>query len=307
VFNSFTGGAWITTTGGKDSASWNYISINTDLGWFAGNIDFDLPGKICATGIHFAESQDYGQTWTSGPCADQTFDGGADLLDSDRQFGWTGGGQISSPVEGWIHRTTDGGVSWSGRLQTFPYPIRALTFFNASTGLALGGNVYSEAGGIYSTADSGMSWNQEVNTAAEMFSFDYKIISADSMDIWCVGSTGGSTGYKGKLYKARTVNLITGIKGNAAAAKNSYWLGQNSPNPFSVSTAVRFYIPAACKASLKVYDLMGREVRTLCDGNQPAGYTVLNFDSEGLPDGIYYYRLRAGERLETREMAIRKQ
>jgi len=194
VLNSLSGGAWITTTGGKDSASWNYISINTDQAWFAGNIDFDSQGKVSATGIHLAESLDYGQTWTSGPCADQTFDGGVDFLGSDRQLGWTGGGQISAPVSGWIHRTTDGGISWSGRLQTFPYPIRAVTFFNASTGLALGGNVYSEAGGIYSTPDSGYTWNLEVNTAAEMFAFDYKIISADSMDVWCVGSTGGSTG-----------------------------------------------------------------------------------------------------------------
>jgi len=307
VLNSLSGGAWITTTGGKDSASWNYISINTDQAWFAGNIDFDSQGKVSATGIHLAESLDYGQTWTSGPCADQTFDGGVDFLGSDRQLGWTGGGQISAPVSGWIHRTTDGGISWSGRLQTFPYPIRAVTFFNASTGLALGGNVYSEAGGIYSTPDSGYTWNLEVNTAAEMFAFDYKIISADSMDIWCVGSTGGSTGYKGKLYKARTVNLITGIRENRTAAVNDLWLGQNTPNPFSVSTTLRLYIPSAGQASLKLYDLMGREVRTLCDGNQPSGYKTVGFNTENLPDGIYYYRLSAGKRLETRKMIIRKQ
>ena len=307
VFNSFSGGAWVTVNGGKDSASWNYVIINSDQAWFAGNVDFDSPGKLSATGIHLAQSQDFGLSWTSGPCADQTFDGGVDFLDSDSQLGWTGGGQISSPVTGWIHRTTDGGLNWSGRLQTFPFPIRALTFFNASTGLALGGNVYSEAGGIYSTPDSGYTWNLEMNTAAEMFALDYKIISADSMDVWCVGSTGGSTGYKGKLYKARTVNLVTGIKANQGNAMNQARLDQNNPNPFSESTAIGFYVPRTSRITIKLFNLFGTEIMTLCDGIRPPGSNTVTFSSQNLPSGIYYYRLQAGDHTETRKMVIRKQ
>ena len=307
VFNSFSGGAWVTVNGGKDSASWNYVIINSDQAWFAGNIDADLPGKLYATGIHFAQSQDFGITWTSGPCADQTFDGGVDFLDSDSQLGWTGGGQISAPVSGWIHRSTDGGMSWSGRLQTFSYPIRALSFFNASTGLALGGNVYSEAGGIYSTPDSGYTWNLEMNTAAEMFALDYKIISADSMDIWCVGSTGGGTGYKGKLYKARTVNLVTGIKTNPGITMNQARLDQNTPNPFSESTIIGFYIPRTSRITLKLFNLFGSEVMTLSDGIRAPGYNTVTLSSQNLPDGIYYYRLQAGNQIETRKLIIMKQ
>lgn len=307
VFNSFSGGAWVTANGGKDSASWNYVIINSDQAWFAGNIDADIPGKLYATGIHLARSQDYGLTWNSGDCADQVFDGGVDFLDADDNFGWTGGGQISTPVTGWIHRTTDGGSSWSGRLQTFTYPIRALSFFNASTGLALGGNVYSEAGGIYSSPDSGYTWNLDMNTAAEMFSMDYKFISADSMDVWCVGSTGGSTGYKGKLYKARTVNLITGISTNQGNTMSRAMLDQNHPNPFSETTTIGFYLPRTSTVTLKVFNLFGSKIITLCDGIKLQGYHSVTLQGQDLPDGIYWYRLQAGDQTETRKLIIGKQ
>jgi hypothetical protein len=149
VINSFSGGAWYTLNGGKDAASWTYVLINPDMAWFSGNIDAQASGLVYASGMHLAESADFGQTWTSGPQIDPVFDGGVDFLDADNAFGWTGGGQISAPVEGWIHRTTDGGQSWSGRLQTFPYPIRSLHFLDELRGWAVGGNLYDEAGGIY--------------------------------------------------------------------------------------------------------------------------------------------------------------
>jgi photosystem II stability/assembly factor-like uncharacterized protein len=68
-----------------------------------------------------------------------------------------------------------------------------------------GGNLFDEAGAIYSTKDGGTTWNLDVSTAAEMFSFDSKAISDDSTDIWCVGSTGGSTGFTGWSTKQASV------------------------------------------------------------------------------------------------------
>jgi photosystem II stability/assembly factor-like uncharacterized protein len=48
-------------------------------------------------------------------------------------------------------------------LNTFPYPVRALQFFDETHGLACGGNLYDESGAIYSTEDGGLTWNMEVN------------------------------------------------------------------------------------------------------------------------------------------------
>ncbi len=209
VSAEFSGGMHYTTNGGKDTTSWSYVQVNSDLGWFAGNIDTDTSGNIFTTGIHFAHSSDYGANWTSGPSADNVFDGGVDFLD-DLLAGLTGGGQISAPVSGWTHKSTDGGQSWSQRLYSYPYPIRAVKLFNDTLGLAFGGNLYQEAGGIYITTDGGLNWNLDINTAAEMFSYNVITTSPSSMDVWCVGSTGGSTGFIGKLYKA-SIGTLVGI------------------------------------------------------------------------------------------------
>jgi hypothetical protein len=208
VFNGLSGACYYTTTGGKDSTAWTFVQANPSAGWFSGNVDFQSNGTVYATGISFAKSTDYGVSWTTGPSADNVFDGGVDFLDYNNLLGWTGGGQISAPVSGWTHRTTDGGSSWGPRQNTFSYPIRGVYFFNENTGFAIGGNVFQDAGGIHSTSNAGTNWNLDINTSAEMFSMDYKLISPDSIDIWCVGSTGGSTGYTGKLYKARLQNLL---------------------------------------------------------------------------------------------------
>jgi photosystem II stability/assembly factor-like uncharacterized protein len=242
VMASFSGGVHYTTTGGKDTTSWHYVQVNTDLAWFAGNIDAQASGRMYATGIHLARSTNYGLNWVSGPSADNVFDGGVDFLDDNNLLGWTGGGQISSPVSGWTHRTTDGGVSWSGRQFTFPYPVRAVKFFNDSLGLAVGGNLLQELGGIYSTSNGGLNWNLDINTSAEMFSVEWERISPDSIDVWCAGSTGGTTGYTGKLYKAR-VHLVTAIVNKSNEIPGRFHLYQNYPNPFNPVTKIKFDVP----------------------------------------------------------------
>jgi len=306
VFNSFSGGCWYTSNGGKDVSSWTYIIINQDLGWFAGNIDAQPDGQVYAAGIHFAKSTDFGNEWASYPSADNVFDGGVDFLDSDNLFGWTGGGQISSPVAGWIHRTTDGGDSWGPRLQTFPYPVRAVCFFNESTGIAIGGNLYDESGGIYNSSDSGNTWTLDKSTLAEMFSFDYQVISPDSMDIWCVGSTGGTTGYTGKLYKARTGNLVTDVPDKGSLSLPPSWLDQNVPNPFSHTTTINFFIPYTCHTSLKVFDLFGKELTTLVSGILYPGYKSVKFEPALSANGLYYYQLIAGNHIETKKLIFQK-
>lgn len=306
VFNSFSGGCWYTTTGGKDSASWTYVVINQDGGWIAGNVDAQSSGQLYATGIHFAHSTNFGADWVSLPSADSVFDGGIDFLDFNNSYGWTGGGQISAPVAGWVRRTVDSGQTWSPRLNTFPYPIRAVRFFNQTTGLAVGGNLYDEAGGIYSTTDGGISWNLDVSTAAEMFSIESKMVSADSMDVWCVGSTGGGTGFTGKLYKARTGNLFTGLQNTNSGIPDMFELYQNYPNPFDESTVIAFTIPVSCYTSLKVYDVLGKEVATLVDGVEMAGYKSVHFAVGDLGTGMYYYRLQAAGYLETKKLLLRR-
>lgn len=310
VMNGFSGGCFRTTTGGKDTSSWSYVTINTDQGWFAGNIDAHQSGRVYATGIHFASSTNYGFPWVSGPPADNVFDGGVDFLDDNILFGWTGGGQISSPVSGWTHRTTDGGISWGARQFAFPYPVRALKFFNQNTGIVAMGNLYNESGGIYSTSDGGANWNLDISTLAEMFSIEYKAVSPDSMDVWCVGSTGGGTGYTGKLYKARMQNLV-GVIHVSSIIPEDFRLYQNYPNPFNPATKIKFDIPAntdggTSNVNLRIFNSLGQGISTLVNEDLLPGMYEVSFDAAKYSSGVYFYSLESGRSREVRKMIILK-
>ncbi len=88
-------------------------------------------------------------------------------------------------------------------------------------------------------------------------------------------------------------------------------LGQNYPNPFNPSTHIPFSVwgsglPAgqAGFVSLKVYDMLGREVRTLVNDNLPPGSYDVTWDAAGMPSGVYMYRLRAGNFVDTKKMLL---
>jgi photosystem II stability/assembly factor-like uncharacterized protein len=305
VMAEFSGGVHYTLTGGKDSASWNYVQVNSDLGWFAGNIDAQANGNCYATGIHFAKSTNFGLNWVSGPSADGTFDGGVDFLDNNNLMGWTGGGSISPSVAGWCHRTTDGGISWSDRLNNFPYPIRTIKFIKDGTGFAIGGNVYSEAGGIYSSTNGGLNWTLDISTAAEMFSMDYKQVTSDSIDVWCVGSTGGSTGFTGKVYKGR-LGIVVGIKNINSSAPDNFALYQNYPNPFNPHTIINYQLAKSIYVKLTIYDVMGREISSLVNQKQNAGTYQVTWDASNYPSGVYFYTLNTNDFADTKRMVLIK-
>jgi hypothetical protein len=85
-----------------------------------------------------------------------------------------------------------------------------------------------------------------------------------------------------------------------------YALGQNYPNPFNPATVIRYQLPVTGKVVLKVYDLLGREIRTLVDGVQEAGERTVEFNAGELPSGTYVYKLLAGTFLDVKKMVVLK-
>jgi hypothetical protein len=85
-----------------------------------------------------------------------------------------------------------------------------------------------------------------------------------------------------------------------------YWLGQNQPNPFNPVTTIRFALPDPGRATMRLYDVAGREVRVLVDEELPAGWHRVVLDAQGLASGIYFCRMQAGEFTDARKLLLLK-
>ncbi|GAB6283078.1 MAG: hypothetical protein STSR0008_18330 [Ignavibacterium sp.] len=86
----------------------------------------------------------------------------------------------------------------------------------------------------------------------------------------------------------------------------SYKLNQNFPNPFNPATAISFFLAKAGTVTLKVYDLLGREVATLLDEQKSAGSHTVQFTADRLASGIYIYRIQSGSYRATKKMILIK-
>ena len=86
----------------------------------------------------------------------------------------------------------------------------------------------------------------------------------------------------------------------------TFILEQNYPNPFNPSTRISYQLPVSGNVTLKVYDLLGREVATLVNEEKPAGSYEVSFDASQLSSGVYLYRLSSGSFIETKKMILMK-
>ena len=76
---------------------------------------------------------------------------------------------------------------------------------------------------------------------------------------------------------------------------NGVKLGQNSPNPFSNATIIKYELQNSASVSVSIYDITGKKVAEQNEGNQNAGKHNINFNAQNLSAGVYYYSLTAGK------------
>jgi hypothetical protein len=94
--------------------------------------------------------------------------------------------------------------------------------------------------------------------------------------------------------------------GNGPTVVKQFALLQNYPNPFNPATEIRYQVPTAGRVYLKVYDILGREVATLVDQVRTAGSYTVTFNASTLASGLYFYRMTAGNFIQTKRMLLLK-
>ncbi|MBE2217818.1 MAG: T9SS type A sorting domain-containing protein [Ignavibacteria bacterium] len=86
----------------------------------------------------------------------------------------------------------------------------------------------------------------------------------------------------------------------------SYELSQNYPNPFNPSTTIEFSVPKDAAVTLKIYDVLGKEVATLVNEQKPTGTYIVNWNASNFSSGLYFYKLTAGDFNQTKKMFLVK-
>ncbi len=98
--------------------------------------------------------------------------------------------------------------------------------------------------------------------------------------------------------------LVTNVEDNSTKLPNEFGLSQNYPNPFNPSTVISWQLAVGSMVTLKIYDLLGREVATLIDEFQQAGQYVKTIHGTSLPSGVYFYKIQAGDFTQTKKMIL---
>ena len=137
-----------------------------------------------------------------------------------------------------------------------------------------------------------------ISSSANVDSIVFELeISSNGIVYWMVASNDTVT-----MEDSVTVD----IKDKFDYQPNEFALEQNYPNPFNPTTTINYSVPRTAVVTLKVYDILGREISTLVNEEKPAGNYSVNFNASNLSSDIYFYRMQAGTFVETKKLTLLK-
>lgn len=93
---------------------------------------------------------------------------------------------------------------------------------------------------------------------------------------------------------------------DVAVLPKAFKLSQNYPNPFNPTTVIQYEVPRQSKVVIKLYDMLGKEVMTIVNREQPAGRYSLTLDASRFASGIYFYNMQADNFTQTKKMVLLK-
>ncbi len=188
-----------------------------------------------------------------------------------------------------VYRSYDNGNTWAHMDGLPAGPIYAIRV-DGSDNIFVSSWLF----GIYGSADLGVSWN-------------YLGLGGFGVSTTYPGPNGSlfASSSTGKLFKNNSP--LTGIKDTRKLIPTKFALQQNYPNPFNPATSIRFELPTSEKVTLKIFDVLGKEVVTLINSEvRDAGFYTVNFNAANLSSGIYLYRIEAGKNVMSKKMILLK-
>jgi len=191
-------------------------------------------------------------------------------------------------------RSTDGGVSWTVANLGLPGQTGLGDIaIHPTTRVIYAAVIGASDGGAFQSTDYGDTW-LEMGGLPNGNSFNCVTLSPDHRDLYFGITEDG-------IYRT---TLPTHVEEPFSQPDNTVVLYPNYPNPFNPTTTIKYDLPTASRVSLKVYDILGREVRNLVDGFRNAGSHEVTLNATDLSSGVYFYRLNAGDFVETKRLLL---
>lgn len=277
----------------------------------------------------------------------KTTNGGVNWV-SQKLTGATGstnnvyGGYFLNATTGYIvnytpkpYKTTDGGATWTAQTLVDGYGgfLYDIKMFSADSGYCVGGG-----GRLYKTVNGGALWDTiSVPYRSPSFycikglNMNYFMIAGSTGSCyftntggatWYTDNNSGATNYGGYMlsdgksflvgtssYAFKNTNTPTVIGSELfTGLPTKYELAQNYPNPFNPTTTIAFAMPKQGLVTMKIYDILGREVMRLINNQQfEAGWNKVSMDGSRLSSGVYFYTLNVnGNQIDTKRMVLVK-
>lgn len=304
IYKTADGGlTWTAVNSPLSNVSYIYF-VNRDTGFAIGGA-----GLIVKT-------TDGGSSWTERNS--NVSDNLNIICFPDEKNGWISG------TQGVILRTSDGGDNWIKQNSSTQDNLYGCSFIDSLRGFAL---THQK---LFSTTDGGTNWHEKQLTRDYLdisFRGQYGIMVGDQGVISFTADAGTTWG----LHKSGTYNqlywvtkagsqwITIGMFNTILKSKynlvnvedkpevlHSFKLNQNYPNPFNPRTIIRYSIPQKVFTSIKIYNLLGKEVALLVNEEQSAGMHEVEFNASNLASGVYIYKITAGSYTESKKLVFMK-
>lgn len=305
---------WTKQYGGEFSDVANSIQQTTDGGYIVcGNTDISSSG----TDIWLTKTDQWGDTLWTKTFGTSLNEYGIDVKQTNDE-GFILSGTIENITKLWLIKTdTNGDTVWTKKynyqIATNRYPKQGNSIIETEdSGFLIAGfsGINNSAGSkdIYLIRTNGMGdtlWTKSfsgLNVPDEATS----VSQIDDGGFVVVGYSTDPVSARSDVWIARISSDATGVERSVSSNPDGFELEQNYPNPFNPSTKISWQSSVGSWQSLKVYDILGKEIATLVDSYKPAGNYEVNFNASNLPSGVYFYTINSGSFTQTKKMLLLK-
>lgn len=190
-----------------------------------------------------------------------------------------------------VFRSSDEGASWIAVDDGLP----DTTYYYELAVASVGPNVFvsSEEGHIFLSSNNGTNWT---NTNPSSRIYNTRAILISDSNVFVTGSGG--------VWRRPLSEMISSVHPPSIVRPREFRLEQNYPNPFNPSTRISYSIPKLGHVVLRMSDVLGREMATLVNERKTAGEYTVEWNAASLPSGVYFYRLIAGDFVQTKKMIL---